>query len=106
MTFERRFAVCKLYSLLVGVRELHAEAVLREERVTSQRYLYVAGMRYGTSQQHQRGSSVTFVLFIFVAFLFRVLVRLVRSTRRWIADVRQPTGTMNHLKTQNEKHVA
>lgn len=41
-----------MYSLFVGVRELHAEAMLGEESVTSQRYLNVARMRYGTSQKH------------------------------------------------------
>lgn len=44
--------ILQMYSLFVGVRELHAEAMLGEESVTSQRYLNVARMRYGTSQKH------------------------------------------------------
>lgn len=75
-----------MYSLFVGVREFHAEAMLREESVTSQRYLDVARMRYGTSEKHQRGSSVVSFVSLVVLFILRVVV--LRRIRHRVADIR------------------
>lgn len=64
--------------------------------MTSQGYLDVTGMWYGTTHEHQRSACITFRILIIFSLFFVINFHGIRV---WVADICQSAGAVNHLQT-------